>query len=655
MDLRTRTILLLLLIATTAHAQVTVSLSPVPHLTFLSPTGAPLAGGCVWTYISATSTPQATYADQTGLIQNSNPVILDSAGSAAIFLDNTKTYRFDVVTAGGTNCALGSQVSQTDGVAAVNLASHLSQNDVWTGSNTFRANFAINGSEAHFDGESPASTTFTGAKNFTEYAVNGKVRLMDGVNYPFTGTGLQQCINDAMSNPPGICDASAMPSTTFSSQINVGNSSAQPVALILPGAATWSFNITDGVSCGIRQYNKTVILSRAGVAGGAVFSLIPLSSSTNMEGLFCTEDSPSAGGAYVYAERIQASNTVGATMEKGAVILQHLFDNSTFFNITGINSSGVGVKIFDVCCGTAFYNLSADGLSGSGARPLVLGDTVLSGTIASGGLVDVYFAGLSLGHPGSGKFGLEIGDSTNAGTRNAFDENITFSTLYMEPNATNTTTQGIQIRPNVHGIVMNGCNFSNVAGGSTAYFIDIAPWAGPSDSSFINCKSQTLNVINDHVTGLTVRGASNYGQSPAYFSGGTISDKLTVGSGSTVTSSGAGGIAVATPKQATFSAAPTISSGFGTSPIIANNNGSLTFTINVGTGGSAASGVIGLPSAPHGWDVNCKDITTTSSTVFLTKQTATSTTTATLGNFNTAGTAAAWAPSDILSCTATPY
>jgi len=202
---------------------------------------------------------------------------------------------------------------------------------------------------------------------------------------------------------------------------------------------------------------------------------------------------------------------------------------------------------------------------------------------------------------------------------------------------------------------MNGCNFSNVAGSSTAYFIDIAPWAGPSDSSFINCKSQTRNVINDHVTGLTVRGASNYGQSPAYFSGGTISDKLTVGSGSTVTSSGAGGIAVATPKQATFSAAPTISSGFGTSPIIANNNGSLTFTINVGTGGSAASGVIGLPSAPHGWDVNCKDITTTSSTVFLTKQTATSTTTATLGNFNTAGTAAAWAPSDILSCTATPY
>src|SRR5262249_28218642 len=154
-----------------------------------------------------------------------------SAGSAAIFLDNTKTYRFDIVTAGGTNCVLGSQVSQADGVAAVNLASHLSSNDVWTSSNTFSANFAINGTEAHLGGEShPASTTFTGAKNFTEYVVNGKVRLMDGVNYPFTGTGLQQCINDAIRNPPGICDASAMPSTTFSSQINVGNSSAQPVA-----------------------------------------------------------------------------------------------------------------------------------------------------------------------------------------------------------------------------------------------------------------------------------------------------------------------------------------------------------------------------------------------------------------------------------------
>lgn len=100
------------------------------------------------------------------------------------------------------------------------------------------------------------------------------------------------------------------------------------------------------------------------------------------------------------------------------------------------------------------------------------------------------------------------------------------------------------------------------------------------------------------------------------------------------------------------SAAPTVSSGFGTSPSIVGNNGTATFTVNVGTGGVATSGVIGLPAATNGWVVHCDDLTTSSSTVFITKQTASSTTTATIGNFNTAAAAAAWVASDILHCTA---
>ena len=101
--------------------------------------------------------------------------------------------------------------------------------------------------------------------------------------------------------------------------------------------------------------------------------------------------------------------------------------------------------------------------------------------------------------------------------------------------------------------------------------------------------------------------------------------------------------------------APTISSGFGTSPSIAANNGTAAFTINVGTGGTANSGVIGLPAATTGWSVHCADVTTQSATVFLTKQTATTTTTATIGNFDAAGAAAAWVASNILVCQASAY
>lgn len=101
-------------------------------------------------------------------------------------------------------------------------------------------------------------------------------------------------------------------------------------------------------------------------------------------------------------------------------------------------------------------------------------------------------------------------------------------------------------------------------------------------------------------------------------------------------------------------AAPTISSGFGTSPSVTQNNGPSSFSVNVGTGGTATSGVVGLPTAAHGWACSVADVTTASSSVFLTKQTASSTTTATIGNFNTSGVATAWVASDILQISCQP-
>lgn len=102
------------------------------------------------------------------------------------------------------------------------------------------------------------------------------------------------------------------------------------------------------------------------------------------------------------------------------------------------------------------------------------------------------------------------------------------------------------------------------------------------------------------------------------------------------------------------SSTPTVSSGFGTSPSIVSGK-AYAFRVNVGTGGTANSGVLALgTTATTGWRCNCDDITTQSATVFQCKQTATSTTTATIGNFNTSGAAAAWVASDnlLVDCTA---
>ena len=112
-------------------------------------------------------------------------------------------------------------------------------------------------------------------------------------------------------------------------------------------------------------------------------------------------------------------------------------------------------------------------------------------------------------------------------------------------------------------------------------------------------------------------------------------------------------LAMNSPSQILFStAAPDISSGFGTSPGVVTNNGTASFTIDIGTGGAAKNGVIGLPAAVNGWNVYCEDISSFSTTVFRTRQTGTTTTSATIGNFNSVALPAPWGSGDILSCVA---
>lgn len=73
-------------------------LSPSPKLQFFTNTGVPLAGGLLYTYAAGTTTPLVTYTDSTGLVANTNPVILDSRGEASIWL-SVVAYKFALETA----------------------------------------------------------------------------------------------------------------------------------------------------------------------------------------------------------------------------------------------------------------------------------------------------------------------------------------------------------------------------------------------------------------------------------------------------------------------------------------------------------------------------------------------------------------------------
>jgi len=70
------------------------SLSPTPKLQFFGSDGLPLVGGKLYTYAAGTTTPLATYTDHTANTANTNPVILDSAGEADVWLPETTAYKY---------------------------------------------------------------------------------------------------------------------------------------------------------------------------------------------------------------------------------------------------------------------------------------------------------------------------------------------------------------------------------------------------------------------------------------------------------------------------------------------------------------------------------------------------------------------------------
>ena len=69
------------------------TISPDPRLQFFANDGSFLVGGKLYTYAAGTTTPLATYTTNTGLIANTNPIILDSRGEASVWLSSSK-YKF---------------------------------------------------------------------------------------------------------------------------------------------------------------------------------------------------------------------------------------------------------------------------------------------------------------------------------------------------------------------------------------------------------------------------------------------------------------------------------------------------------------------------------------------------------------------------------
>ncbi|MGH7594676.1 MAG: hypothetical protein ACRELE_12620 [Gemmatimonadales bacterium] len=69
-----------------AYAQISVVPIINPHMTFVDAAGLPCSQCTLSTFAAGTTTPLATYTDSTGTAQNTNPIVLDPAGGANVWL-----------------------------------------------------------------------------------------------------------------------------------------------------------------------------------------------------------------------------------------------------------------------------------------------------------------------------------------------------------------------------------------------------------------------------------------------------------------------------------------------------------------------------------------------------------------------------------------
>ena len=113
-----------------------------PYLQFFNDNGVPLAGGKVFTYAAGTTTPKATYTDSSASQQLPNPIILDAAGRATIWIQGS--YKINVQSADG------SFNKTTDNITSFTVAAAASP--------SYSQSFSGNGSQSTFTLSQPMGT-----------------------------------------------------------------------------------------------------------------------------------------------------------------------------------------------------------------------------------------------------------------------------------------------------------------------------------------------------------------------------------------------------------------------------------------------------------------------------------------------------------------
>lgn len=114
---------------------MTIVLSTPPYQQFYDNNGDPLSGGFVYTYEAGTTTPRPTYTNQGGGTPCTNPIVLDAAGRAEFWLDNSAAYKYVVQSSAGVTIKTVDNVQPFSTASGLAVLGNISANTI-VGNNT---------------------------------------------------------------------------------------------------------------------------------------------------------------------------------------------------------------------------------------------------------------------------------------------------------------------------------------------------------------------------------------------------------------------------------------------------------------------------------------------------------------------------------------